>query len=133
MTVAHKALSSDVISTQHTDSSTELLLVLDWGEKSTILLKNAIEAKKILLLDYLYDIKLDHIEKSNHHIIQYLNNDDLPVVYINGKIISKGKVLSPEDIVNLVLENDADKNTISGDIEFLSMDKKPVFGAAVVL
>ncbi len=105
-------------------------LILDWSYESSIALKNFIEAKKILLLDYMVLIHDKIIEVENSCVkVGFLKP---PILAINGEVISHGKALSADEIVNVILCNEY--NGISKLVtEFLGIESKPVFSSVEVV
>ena len=118
--------------TKSSDASSRntLILVLDWGEKSSLLFKNAIEARKKLLLDYLYDIDIIHIEKWDENL--EFSVEILPQIYYNGKLVAIGEALSTHEIVNVVLESENDEKKFFPIDTSCYTKKKPVFGAVAM-
>jgi len=108
----------------------DVTLVLDWSYESSIALKNFIEAKKILLLDYMVVIHDRIIEIENTCVkVGFLKP---PILAINGEVISQGKALTADEIVNVILCNDY--TGISKLVtEFLGIESRPAFSSVEVV
>jgi hypothetical protein len=109
----------------------KLFLVLDWSRESAALLKNVIEARKRLLIEYMYDVEVDHVVQWGERELG--ERMEYPLLYYNGELVSEGEVLNPEDIVNIVLDYD-----IKGDKKIekpylYGSRKKPFFNAIAMV
>jgi hypothetical protein len=109
----------------------KLFLVLDWSRESAVLLKNVIEARKRLLMEYMYDVEVDHVVQWGEKELG--DRMDYPLLYYNGELVSQGEALNPEDIVNIVLDYDVKGNKKIEKPNIYGSRKKPFFNAIAMV
>ncbi len=108
-----------------------VLLVLDYSEKSSQFLRNFIEAKKILELRSLMSIDYDYytIGKPMGGLHQSAGGE-APLLYIDGVLVSYGKVPTVEELVSLLLNPRPVENVERNPELGVEGSEPPWFGSA---
>lgn len=78
------------------------VIILDYSEKSSAFLRNFIEAKKELELNSLLKIDYDVVNSHTIHAPPEPGGG-YPLMYIDGMLVSMGKVPSVEELVAMLL------------------------------
>ncbi len=121
----------DMIDKSKEQKST-LYMILDWSRESSLLIKNVIEARRRLLLDYLYEVDVERIELGERAYSGFSERTP-PLLYYNGRLVSSGKAPTPEEIVNIILDEDQQVNSNPREFELECPEKRPTFGSVAII
>ncbi len=121
-----------IIGSGEAGSNIGFTIIVDWSDESCELIRNVIEAKKRLEIEHLVSFDYNLIEKENSIYRQF--HLFTPLVFYNGKLVSSGRVLSVDEIISIVMFDQATYDNGEKIVLDLYNDRlPPVFGAAELI
>ncbi len=111
--------------------TTKISIIMDWGDLSSDALKKVLEVKKELLIDYLIDVDVESTY-ININSGAFVLSEEIPSIYVNGRLLATGRSPSREEIIKAVLETEEVAPKTSRYLLVHARDNDPPLNSAML-
>jgi len=113
----------------------KIFAVLDWSEMSSEALREVLEIKKELMTKFLINVEIEstYVNIINTYIEPTYSFESLPCLYVNGRLLSCGKLPAKEEIIQAVLEFDESESELDLPVNLFIRENEPPMNSAVML